>query len=66
MAETIAANAPLATRAAKRAVLHSVGRPLRDGIAFETDTFNYLCRSEDWIAGQQAFLSRTKATFKGR
>ena len=66
MAKTIAANAPLATRAAKRAVLHSVGRPLRDGIAFETDTFNYLCRSEDWIAGQQAFLTRTRATFKGR
>lgn len=66
MAEMIAANAPLATRAAKQAVLHSVGRPLRDGIAFETDTFNYLCRSEDWLAGQQAFLSRSKATFKGR
>lgn len=66
MAETIAANAPLATRAAKQAVLHSVGRPLREGIAFETDTFNYLCRSEDWIAGQQAFLTRTRATFKGR
>ena len=28
MAEMIAANAPLATRAAKQAVLHSVGRPL--------------------------------------
>jgi len=66
MAETIAANAPLATRAAKQAVLHSVGRPLRDGIAFETEAFSYLCRSEDWLAGQQAFLSRTKATFKGR
>jgi enoyl-CoA hydratase/carnithine racemase len=66
MAETIAANAPLATRAAKQAVLHSVGRPLREGIAFETDTFSYLCRSEDWLAGQQAFLTRTRATFKGR
>lgn len=66
MAEMIAANAPLATRAAKQAVLHSVGRPLRDGIAFETDSFNYLCRSEDWLAGQQAFLTRSKATFKGR
>lgn len=66
MAEAIAANGPLATRAAKQAVLHSVGKPLREGIAFETDTFSYLCRSEDWIAGQQAFLSRTKATFKGR
>ncbi len=66
MAELIAANAPLATRAAKQAVLHSIGRPLREGIAFETDTFSYLCRSEDWVAGQQAFLRGTKATFKGR
>ena len=66
MAETIAANAPLATRAAKQAVLHSVGRPLRDGIAFETEAFSYLCRSEDWLVGQQAFLSRTQAAFKGR
>ncbi len=66
MAEVIAANAPLATRAAKQAVLYSIGRPLREGIAFETDTFSYLCRSEDWTAGQQAFLTRTKATFKGR
>ena len=66
MAEMIAANAPLATRAAKQAVLHSIGKPLRDGIAFETDTFSYLCRSEDWNAGQKAFLTRTSATFKGR
>jgi enoyl-CoA hydratase/carnithine racemase len=66
MAETIAANAPLATRAAKQAVLHSIGRPLRDGIAFETDTFSYLCRSEDWLSGQQAFLTGTRPSFKGR
>lgn len=66
MAEQIAGNGPLATRAAKQAVLHSIGRPLRDGIAFETDTFSYLCRSEDWLAGQQAFLARSTATFKGK
>lgn len=66
MAEAIAANGPLATRAAKQSVLHSIGRPLREGIAFETDTFSYLCRSEDWVAGQQAFLSRSTATFQGR
>ena len=53
-------------REPKQAVLYSVGRPLRDGIAFETDTFSYLCKSEDWLAGQRAFLSHGTATFKGR
>ncbi|OGK80385.1 MAG: hypothetical protein A2X52_20460 [Candidatus Rokubacteria bacterium GWC2_70_16] len=66
IARQIAANGPLATRAAKQAVLHGIGRPLREGIAFETDTFSYLCRSEDWLAGQQAFLTRSTATFKGK
>ena len=66
LAETIAGNGPLAARAAKQAILHAVGRPLAEGIAFETDTFSYLCRSEDWLAGQQAFLTRSNAAFKGK
>ncbi|HAM59707.1 MAG: hypothetical protein A2W08_04250 [Candidatus Rokubacteria bacterium RBG_16_73_20] len=66
LAETIAGNGPLATRAAKQAVLHGLGRPLDEGIAFETDAFSYLCRSEDWLAGQQAFLARTKPVFRGK
>lgn len=66
LAETIAGNGPLAIRAAKEAVLHSIGRPLEEGIKFETDTFNYLCRSEDWTIGQQAFLTKKKAEFKGK
>ncbi len=66
MAETIAGNGPLAIRAAKEAVLNGIGKPLDEGIKFETDTFSYLCRSEDWKIGQQAFLDRTKAEFKGR
>lgn len=66
IATQIAGNGPLATRAAKHAVLHAVGRPLREGIAFETDTFSYLCRSEDWLAGQRAFLARARAEFRGR
>jgi len=66
LAETIAGNGPLATRAAKQAVLHGLGRPLDEGIAFETDAFSYLCRSEDWLAGQQAFLTRTKPVFRGK
>lgn len=66
IATQIAGNGPLATRAAKQAVLNAVGRPLREGIAFETDTFSYLCRSEDWVAGQRAFLTRSRAEFRGR
>lgn len=66
IAESIADNAPLAVRAAKEAVLNSVGKPLDEGIKFETDAFSYLCRSEDWMTGQQAFLTKTKAEFKGR
>ena len=66
MAEIIAGNGPLAIRAAKEAVLNSIGRPLNEGIRFETDTFNYLCRSEDWMIGQKAFLDRAKADFVGR
>jgi len=66
IAEAIASNGPLAVRAAKQAVLHSIGRPLDEGIMFETDTFDYLCRSEDWQIGQKAFLTRTQAKFVGR
>jgi len=66
MAEIIAGNGPLAVRAAKQAVLNSLGRPLDEGIMFETDTFNYLCRSQDWLSGQKAFLTKTKPEFKGR
>jgi enoyl-CoA hydratase/carnithine racemase len=66
MAETIAGNGPLAIRAAKEAVLNSIGRPLDEGIKFETDTFNYLCRSEDWSIGQKAFLTKAKPKFKGK
>jgi len=66
IAEAIANNGPLAVRAAKQAVLHSIGRPLEEGIMFETDSFNYLCRSEDWQIGQKAFLTRTKARFVAR
>jgi enoyl-CoA hydratase/carnithine racemase len=66
MAETIAGNGPLALRAAKEAVLHSIGRPLDEGIMFETDTFSYLCRSADWQIGQKAFLTKTPPKFTGK
>jgi enoyl-CoA hydratase/carnithine racemase len=66
VARRIAANGPLAVRAAKQAVLRGVGRPLEDNIAFETETFNYLCRSQDWERGQRAFLTGERPDFQGR
>ena len=66
IAERIAANGPLAVRAAKQTILRGVGRPLEDNIPFETETFSYLCKSEDWTRGQQAFLTGEKPDFQGR
>lgn len=66
IAERIAANGPLAVRAAKQTILRGVGRPLNDNIPFETETFSYLCKSEDWTRGQQAFLRGETPEFQGR
>jgi enoyl-CoA hydratase len=66
IAERIAANGPLAVRAAKQAILRGLGRPLDENIPFETETFSHLCKSEDWLAGQAAFLNGSTPEFKGR
>ncbi|WP_157746203.1 enoyl-CoA hydratase/isomerase family protein [Mycobacterium marseillense] len=66
IAETIASNGPLAVRAAKQTILRGVGRPLNDNIPFETETFSYLCKSEDWTRGQRAFFAGEKPDFQGR
>lgn len=66
IADRIARNGPLAVRAAKQTILRGVGRPLADNIPFETETFSYLCRSEDWTRGQQAFLTGREPEFEGR
>jgi enoyl-CoA hydratase len=66
IAERIASNGPLAVRAAKQTILRGVGRPLNDNIPFETETFSYLCKSEDCTRGQRAFLYGEKPDFQGR
>jgi enoyl-CoA hydratase/carnithine racemase len=66
IARRIASNGPLAVRAAKQTILRGVGRPLDDNIPFETETFSYLCKSEDWTRGQKAFLTGETPEFRGR
>jgi len=66
IATKIAANGPLATRAAKEAVLFAAGHTLTEGIAFENDGLSYLSRTEDWQSGQRSFLTKKAANFVSR
>jgi enoyl-CoA hydratase/carnithine racemase len=66
IAGSVASNGPLAVRAAKQTILRGVGRPLNDNIPFETETFSYLCKSDDWTRGQRAFLTGEKPDYQGR
>jgi 1,4-dihydroxy-2-naphthoyl-CoA synthase len=63
IAEGIDSNGPLAVRSARQTILRGVGRRLNDDIAFEIDTFSYLCKSEGWTRGQRAFLHGEKPDF---
>ncbi|HEX5167419.1 MAG TPA: enoyl-CoA hydratase-related protein [Thermomicrobiales bacterium] len=65
MARAIAANAPLAVSAAKRAILLSRDVDLTTGLAYEAQTFGLLFDSEDQKAGMTAFLEKRTAEFEG-
>lgn len=61
--ESILANAPLAVRAAIRAV-GEAGGP--DGYRREAELFGSLCGTDDFREGREAFLGKRKAQFRGR
>jgi hypothetical protein len=52
-----------ARRTSRQATILRGGVALNDNIAFEIDTFSYLCKSEDWTRGQRAFLHGEKPHF---
>lgn len=63
MAERIAANGPLAVRAAKRAVLHGLERPLQEGLALEGALQKQLLQSDDAEEGLRAFAERRRPVY---
>jgi len=65
LAQTIAANAPLAVSASKRAILLSRDVDLTTGLAYEAQTFGLLFDSDDQKAGMSAFLEKRTAEFEG-
>eukprot|EP00237_Pycnococcus_provasolii_P002045 CAMPEP_0119201276 /NCGR_PEP_ID=MMETSP1316-20130426/28610_1 /TAXON_ID=41880 /ORGANISM="Pycnococcus provasolii, Strain RCC2336" /LENGTH=338 /DNA_ID=CAMNT_0007197379 /DNA_START=128 /DNA_END=1144 /DNA_ORIENTATION=+ len=68
MASDIAQGAPLALRAAKRAIRASGGvhGKVCDGMAAEADAYELVLHSSDRVEALEAFAEKRKPTFEGR
>jgi enoyl-CoA hydratase len=66
LAGRIAAQAPLAVRAAKEAIRKAEELPLSAGLAFERQSFFLLFGSEDQAEGMAAFTDKRPARWSGR
>src|SRR5579884_1599398 len=66
LAKTVAAQAPIAARLAKEAVLAAFETPLAEGLEIERRNFYLLFATEDMREGMRAFIEKRKAAFQGR
>ena len=66
IADLIAAKAPIAIAAAKRAIVDGASLPLVDALALEALLFGQTVTTADFREGSRAFLDKRKADFKGR
>ena len=65
-AETIAGNAPLAVRLAKKAIHEGLQMDVRSALRFEVKAYNRLTGKEDRVEGSLAWNEKRKPVFKGR
>ena len=66
LAQTVAAQPPIAVRLAKESVLAAFETSLEEGLALERKNFFLLFATEDRHEGMQAFIEKRKAEFQGR
>ena len=65
IAETIAANAPVAVRAAKEAVLRGLDLPIDDALRLESELYERTLMTDDRLEGLAAFRERRRPNYKG-
>ena len=65
IANAIAAKAPLAVRATKRAIDAGLPLPMAAGLELEALSFGSLVSTADFVEGTTAFLAKRPATFTG-
>ena len=65
-AEAICRVGPLATRAAKEAMVRGSSMTLEDGLRLENSLFGYLLGTEDYTEGAAAFVEKRKPAFKAK
>jgi enoyl-CoA hydratase/carnithine racemase len=66
IAERIAANAPLATRASKEAAYRGLNASLADGLRLEAQLFRLIQTTTDAREGPRAFTEQRPARFVGQ
>ena len=66
IAGLIAAKAPLAIAATKRAIVEGASLPLSDALALEALLFGQAVTTEDFREGSRAFLDKRKPSFNAR
>jgi enoyl-CoA hydratase/carnithine racemase len=65
-AATIASNAPLAVRQAKKAIHEGMQMDIRSALRYEVECYNRLTGTEDRVEGTLAWNEKRKPVFKGR
>jgi enoyl-CoA hydratase len=65
-AQTIAYNAPISTRQAKRSIHYGMQMDLRSALFFEIDVYNKMVSSEDRHEGVRAFNEKRRPKFQGK
>jgi len=65
-ARTIAANAPLSVRQAKKSIHFGLQMELKTAFRFEIEAYNHLVKTEDRLEGVRAYNEKRKPAFQGR